>query len=143
MSEERLRNVFLWVVAPVLINLWMSKMLDDLLDAIPELSNQNNIEFSTNSWTLLFVIACFIVPPIEEFVFRGVMWKVLEWVANSKYVICVIIAIAFIHAHDHPLQRLGLISFSFYLSWLRIRENRLWPCILAHISFNITGMLSG
>ena len=66
---------------------------------------------------LFFAIIVFIIPPIEEFIFRGVLWKVSEWVL------------------------LGLLPFSFFVGWLRLKTNRLGPSVVAHTVNNAMGCL--
>jgi len=89
---------------------------------------------------LFFAIIVFIIPPIEEFLFRGVLWKVSEWIFSPEWT-WVLISLAFAAIHMEPLHILGLLPFSFFVGWLRLKTNRLGPAIIAHTVNNAMGCL--
>tara|TARA_R110000824_G_scaffold342743_2_gene529231 strand:- start:2415 stop:2870 length:456 start_codon:yes stop_codon:yes gene_type:complete len=89
---------------------------------------------------LFFAIIVFIIPPIEEFIFRGVLWKVSEWVFSPKWT-WILISLAFAAVHMEPLHILGLLPFSFFVGWLRLKTNRLGPSVVAHTVNNAMGCL--
>ena len=89
---------------------------------------------------LFFILVVFFVPALEEFVFRGFLWKLFEWKLSPHYT-WVAISILFAAIHMEPLHVLGLIPFSFFVGWLRLRTNKLGPSIVAHMANNAVGCL--
>ena len=85
---------------------------------------------------IFFSIIVFLIPPIEEVIFRGGLWKLLEW-KLSPYWTWILISVFFAATHMEPLHILGLLPLSFFLGWLRLKTNELGPSIVAHIMNNL------
>ena len=87
-----------------------------------------------------FMLIVFIVPPIEELVFRGWAWKLFEW-KLSPYWTWILVSLLFAAVHMEPLHILGLIPFSFFLGWLRMKTGNINASVLAHMTNNVVGCL--
>ena len=85
---------------------------------------------------IFFSIIVFLIPPIEEVIFRGGLWKLLEW-KLSPYWTWILISVLFAAIHMEPLHILGLLPLSFFLGWLRLKTNELGPSIVAHMMNNL------
>ena len=89
---------------------------------------------------LVFFIIMTILPILEEWLFRGFLWR---WVSNffsPKYTL-VTVSLAFALAHWEPLHILGLLPLSFFLGWLRMKTGELGPPIVAHMTNNLVACL--
>ena len=84
---------------------------------------------------IFFVMVVFIIPPLEELVFRSWLWKLLRWKLSS-YWTWVIVSLLFAAIHMEPVHVLGLLPFSFFVGWLRRETGKLGPSILAHMANN-------
>jgi len=62
---------------------------------------------------LFFMIIVFIIPPLEELVFRGWLWKLVSW-KMTPYWTWIIISLVFAAIHMEPVHVLGLLPFSFF-----------------------------
>ena len=89
---------------------------------------------------LVFLIIVLFLPVIEEWLFRGVLWRLASKVMTSGFV-WVTISLLFAIAHWEPLHVLGLIPISFFLGWLRLKTGELGPSILAHMTNNLVACL--
>lgn len=85
-----------------------------------------------------FVIIVFLVPPIEEAIFRGGFWKLFAW-KLSPYWVWILTSLLFAAVHMEPLHIIGLLPFSFFAGWLRLKSGVLGPSIVAHITNNAVG----
>ena len=90
---------------------------------------------------IFFAIIVLVVPVVEELIFRGALWKLFVWINNSPKWTWVAISLLFAAIHMEPLHIIGLLPFSFFVGWLRLKTNRLGPSIAAHISYNTIGCL--
>ena len=89
---------------------------------------------------LVFLIIVLFLPVIEEWLFRGVLWRLASKVMTSGFV-WVTISLLFAIAHWEPLHVLGLLPLSFFLGWLRLKTGELGPSILAHMTNNLIACL--
>jgi len=84
---------------------------------------------------LFLMITVLIVPPIEELLFRGWLWKLVGW-KLSPYWAWVTTSIIFALVHMEPVHVLGLLPFSFFAGWLKLKTGKLGPSVVAHIANN-------
>ena len=89
---------------------------------------------------LVFLIIVAFLPVIEEWLFRGVLWRLASKVMTSGFV-WVTISLLFAIAHWEPLHALGLLPLSFFLGWLRLKTGELGPSIVAHMTNNLIACL--
>jgi len=89
---------------------------------------------------LVFFIIVAILPILEEWLFRGFLWKLTLKVTTPTFTWAVI-SLLFAAAHWELLHVLGLLPFSFFLGWLRLKTNKLGPSITAHIANNLVACL--
>ena len=86
-------------------------------------------------WTLLVIGA---VPAVfEELAFRGLLQGRLAALHGRTGGI-LLSGIAFALAHGMTLGLPFHIAGGFYLGWLRVRSNSLYPCMLVHLVYNST-----
>jgi hypothetical protein len=93
------------------------------------------------SFVLLIVMTMFLAPIMEEWLFRGVLFRALSEGSRSgsraSLVFAVLFSAAlFALAHGEPLQFAGLFLLGIVLATLVWRTKRLVPSILTHMSFN-------
>ena len=89
---------------------------------------------------LVFFIVMTILPILEEWLFRGVIWRWTLKIFSPKYTL-VAISLLFALAHWEPLHVLGLLPLSFFLGWLRMKTDELGPSIIAHMTNNTVACL--
>jgi len=131
----------------VLISLLPAWLISTLLKTFPNLRSENLeivSDFLANeggiAQIVFFLMVIFIIPVIEELIFRGGLWKLIEW-KLSPYWTWIFISIVFAAIHIDPLQSLGLLPFSFFAGWLRYKTGKINLSIVAHISNNAVGCL--
>jgi membrane protease YdiL (CAAX protease family) len=93
------------------------------------------------SFVLLIVMTLVVAPIMEEWLFRGVLFRALSEgrrsASRASLVGAVLLSAAlFALAHGEPLQFAGLFLFGIVLATLVWRTKRLVPSIVTHMSFN-------
>lgn len=94
------------------------------------------------SFVVLIVMTTFLAPIMEEWLFRGVLFRALSeggprGGSRASLVLGVALSAAlFALAHGEPLQFAGLFLFGVVLAVLVVRTKRLVPSIVTHMSFN-------
>jgi membrane protease YdiL (CAAX protease family) len=133
------------LVGGLTIGLVPTWLVNALVDAFPELKPEELevvAEFMSGDMDILkllfFLIIVFIVPPLEELLFRGGLWKLLNWKLSPQWT-WIIVSLFFAAIHIEPVHVLGLLPLSFFLGWLRKESNKLGPSILAHMANNAVG----
>ena len=76
------------------------------------------------------------MPIFEEWLFRGVLWRL--WSKGLSPVFTwIVVSFIFAMAHWEFLHVIGLLPLSFFLGWLRLKTNELGPSTVAHIANNL------
>jgi uncharacterized protein len=94
------------------------------------------------SFVLLIVMTTFLAPIMEEWLFRGVLFRALseggrKGGTRAGVVFGAVLSAAlFALAHGEPLQFVGLFFLGLVLAALVWRTKRLVPSIVTHMSFN-------
>jgi uncharacterized protein len=90
----------------------------------------------------LGVMSVFIAPLLEEWFFRGVLFRALRQALGNRTPLAssalavVVSAVLFALAHGEPLQFAGLAFLGIVLAVLVERTRRLVPSVITHASFN-------
>jgi len=94
------------------------------------------------TFVLLGIMTVFVAPLIEEWLFRGVIFRSIAESGrfSSQRVASVVgvvtSAVLFALAHGEPAQFAGLAFLGVVLALLVVRTRRLVPSIVTHMSFN-------
>ena len=100
------------------------------------------------TFLLLAVLTTLGAPFMEEWLFRGVLYRALEegfrsWSVRGATLSAVLVsAVLFGLAHGEPLQLPGLIFLGVVAALLFQRTGRLMPSIITHVSFNGVAMVA-
>ena len=100
------------------------------------------------TFLLLAVLTTLGAPLMEEWFFRGVLYRALEegfrsWSARRASLSAVLVsAVLFGLAHGEPLQLPGLMFLGVVTAVLLQRTRRLMPSIITHVSFNGVAMVA-
>ncbi len=86
----------------------------------------------------VLVLCVVLGPVIEELMFRGVLLKMFG-AACGTVAASLITAGLFAVTHTEPVQMVYTFALGVILAAIRVRSTSLWPPILLHLSFNITG----
>ena len=89
---------------------------------------------------MFFAVVVFIIPPLEELIFRGWIWKLINYKFSSKWT-WILVSLLFAGFHTASLHILGLLPFSFFLGWLRLKTGDINASVLAHMVNNAVGCL--
>lgn len=84
------------------------------------------------------IFACIIIfvsPVLEELVFRGFLWRLVAIVFSARLT-WIATSLVFAAVHMNPIHIMGLLPFSFFAGWLKLKTDSLRPSILAHVSNN-------
>ena len=82
-----------------------------------------------------------VAPIVEELIFRGVGYGLLERFGRTTAVI--VVGIAFALTHGLVAGFPVIATFGIGLTYLRSRTDSIYPCILLHASFNAAGLAIG
>lgn len=122
-----------------LVPAWLVSILVSMFPALKPEELEAVADFMSGDFGIIqlifFVMVVFIIPPLEELVFRSWLWKLLRWKLSS-YWTWVIVSLLFAAIHMEPVHVLGLLPFSFFVGWLRRETGKLGPSILAHMANN-------
>jgi len=94
------------------------------------------------SLVALGVMSVLIAPLLEEWFFRGVLFRALGQAFGARAGVLgtglavVVSAVLFALAHGEPLQFAGLALLGIVLAVLVVRTRRLVPSVITHASFN-------
>jgi|TARA_R110000744_G_scaffold284551_2_gene396068 membrane protease YdiL (CAAX protease family) len=89
---------------------------------------------------LVFFIIITILPMLEEWLFRGVLWRAVSKIVPLNFTL-IITSLIFAMAHWEVLHVLGLLPLSFFLGWLRLKTGELGPSMVAHTTNNLVACL--
>lgn len=136
------------IVFPILINIFMSLVVDCVYKFLGHGGPSNNNvvqEFINNGalWQLsaFAILVVLFAPAFEEFLFRTALWEFYSRYFKEK-VVAHIVAITFALFHLDPYAIFGLLPFSYYLSHIRIKYGSSKATFLAHVIFNLIGVIT-
>jgi membrane protease YdiL (CAAX protease family) len=86
-------------------------------------------------------VVVIVAPIVEELMFRGVGYGLLEPFGQTQAIL--VSGIAFALVHGLVIGFPVIASFAIGLAYLRARTSSIYPCILLHASFNAFGLAIG
>ena len=86
-------------------------------------------------------VVVLVAPVVEELLFRGVGYALLEPFGQSPAIL--LTGVAFALVHGLVIGFAVIASFAVGLGYLRGRTTSIYPCILLHASFNAFGLAAG
>ena len=86
-------------------------------------------------------IVTVVAPIVEELMFRGVGYGLLERFGRTTAV--VLVGLAFALTHGLVAGFPVIATFGIGLAYLRLRTDSIYPCIVLHASFNAAGLAIG
>jgi membrane protease YdiL (CAAX protease family) len=86
-------------------------------------------------------VVVLVAPVVEELLFRGVGYGLLEPFGQAPAIL--LTGIAFGLVHGLVIGFAVIASFAIGLAYLRARTGSIYPCILLHASFNAFGLAVG
>ena len=102
---------------------------------------QDLFDNATGGWLIvLIIVVVFGAPFVEELVYRGLIQSSLGG-RFSGIVAMVITAVWFAVVHLQIVEFPGLLAFALVLGYCFHRTKRLGMSIIAHVTFNATGLL--
>ena len=129
------------------ISLIPSLAVTKLAQAFPSLKPQELgivSEFFANGigplQAILFMCIIFVIPPIEELIFREWGWGLVSRYLSPERT-WVFTSILFALVHLEPLHVLGLLPLSLFLGWLRLETGDIRSSIVAHCTNNAVACL--
>ena len=133
-------------LAPILgaagINLVTSFLISQMFEAPPatkEIQGFFEAPYGFEQYLTLFILVI-MLPILEEWIFRSVLWKFLnKYMSLDRTFIAVSMLFALCHV-QLPVV-LGLLPFSFFLGYLRKTQGSIEGSTLAHITHNLVGVL--
>lgn len=122
---------------------WLATRLTELLDWPDSTVNVVSEALQgpvIDTWPLIVAVAVS-APVVEELIFRGYVWTLLErttrpWVAMLGS------TLLFAMYHLDPVHVVSLLPTAFFLGWLRWRSGSVWPAVVAHFVNNALAVAS-
>jgi len=81
-----------------------------------------------------FVVLALVGPLVEELQFRGLGYSLLEGYGSTTAIL--VVGVTFGLAHGLVQGLPILIAFGAGLAWVRSRTDSVYPCVVAHVTFN-------
>lgn len=118
-------------------------LLDDLAVLISHLlpMSQSDIDMFQrlmSGGVASFITLCLIAPVIEEMLFRGIFLRSFLHQYSARQAIFFSSALFGI-AHLNIYQGVPAFLVGLMIGWIYLRVRSLWPCIIAHMAFNLSG----
>mgnify|MGYP000750589167 CR=1 FL=1 len=118
-------------------------LLDDLAVLISHLlpMSQSDIDMFQrlmSGGVASFITLCLIAPVIEEMLFRGIFLRSFLHQYSARQAI-VFSSALFGIAHLNIYQGVPAFLVGLMIGWIYLRVRSLWPCIIAHMAFNLSG----
>ena len=124
------------------INLVTSFVISQMFEAPPatkEIQGFFDVPFGFEQYLTLFILVV-MLPAIEEWLFRSVLWRFLnKFMSINKTLIAVSLLFAICHV-QLPVV-IGLLPLSFFLGYLRKTQGGIEGSVVAHITHNLVGVL--
>jgi hypothetical protein len=128
-----------------LVSSWVVSWLAELIPSLKPKELQIVSDFFSQGigpiQIMFFTIVVFLIPPIEEAIFRGSLWSFFEWINRSPKWTWICISVLFAVFHMEPLHVMGLLPLSFFLGWLRLKTGNIRASTVAHMANNTVGCL--
>jgi membrane protease YdiL (CAAX protease family) len=92
-------------------------------------------------FTAFAIVVTLVGPIVEELMFRGVGYGLLEPFGRTRAIVIVGLAFALIHGlvAGFPV----IATFGIGITYLRSRTDSVYPCIVLHASYNALGLALG
>jgi membrane protease YdiL (CAAX protease family) len=87
------------------------------------------------------VVVVLVAPVVEELMFRGVGFALLEPLGQTAAIL--LTGLAFALVHGLVIGFAVIASFAIGLGYLRARTTSIYPCVVLHASFNAFGLAVG
>jgi membrane protease YdiL (CAAX protease family) len=129
-------RAILYVVGALVAVFVLSGALSPFLDAgeeqgiVPEEWDPDRL----GAFLAFGAVASFVAPVVEELIFRGVGYSLLE--PYGPWVAILATGILFGLYHGLIVALPILAAFGVVLAWLRYKTGSIYPCIAAHATFN-------
>jgi membrane protease YdiL (CAAX protease family) len=92
-------------------------------------------------FTAFAIVVTIVGPIVEELMFRGVGYGLLEPFGRGRAIVIVGLAFALIHGLFAGF--LVIATFGIGITYLRSRTGSIYPCIILHASYNALGLVLG
>ncbi|MBL8524613.1 MAG: CPBP family intramembrane metalloprotease [Betaproteobacteria bacterium] len=89
-----------------------------------------------------FIAICIIAPVTEEMLFRGIFLRSFLHQYSPRQAI-VFSSALFAVAHLNLYQAVPAFFVGLIIGWIYWRVQSLWPCIIAHMAYNVGGYVVG
>jgi len=139
---RRFATRYVWLALAVALGgIVVSAALEPLLHAGREqgLTPERWQDERAPAFALSALAVVLVAPFAEELLFRGLGVRVLAFAGSVVAVVVTSLAFALVHGLVVAVPALGL--FAVGLAWLRIRSDSVWPPVIAHSAYNLTGVL--
>ena len=124
------------------INLVTSFAISQMFEVPPatkEIQGFFDVPFGFEQYLTLFILIV-MLPVIEEWLFRSVLWRFLnKFMSINKTLIAVSLLFAICHVQLPVVM--GLLPLSFFLGYLRKTQGDIEGSVVAHITHNLVGVL--
>ncbi len=129
----------------VLVNLVMWPLrvaFPDVFDpADVERRARDLVDAASGAWIVLLAIVVVVGAPfVEELVYRAYIQARLEPITSRTWSV-IIAAVWFTIVHLEPVEFPGLFAFALVLGLCFARTKRIGLSIVAHVAFNVTGLV--
>jgi len=102
------------------------------------MSEAETLTSGTASLAILLFAACVVAPLIEELVFRGWLYKKIEFIQPHIRVSVIAIIFSLLHwQYEHFHTFISIFLVGMLLGYIRLIFNNLSYAILAHVIYNL------
>ena len=141
-------DLLLSILLAAIVGTGASFLLNFLVDRFPSkppvgLKNLSEMIAGGNGLVLVsFILAvCVIAPIIEEVIFRGILWRLIEKLISTN-VAWIATSFMFAAAHGDILHIIAVFPLGILFGYLRKKTNNIWAPIVAHAANNLLASLT-
>jgi membrane protease YdiL (CAAX protease family) len=143
MVSQVLKEAFIYfLLLPIAINFFCSYLGSTLIDAsqnTTEVKDFLSAGYPPLIYIMFVVLACFVIPFVEEVLFRKWLWSFTgRFVGSSHTLWLTSVLFAFLHGGWYGFV---LLPFAFYLGYIRRTYGSFKYSTVPHIVFNLTGVI--
>ena len=138
-------GLILYYCANFLLGLLTTALRPDFVN----LNDNSIITMSRENYMLMSIGTILLVPPVEEFFFRGLIFgqldkrsRLLAYLVSTVLFAAIHVA-GYINSYDWSLLALSVLQYipaGLCLAWVYCRADNIWASILIHITINQIGM---
>jgi len=143
MRRLRLSDFLLAIFGGLTIPWFAMVLVSIFYSFFPEYQNVMDdvgLDISQVSPLIVFPLIAILIPFLEEILFRGLLWRMVDWILSLAGIgtifTAVIVTVVFAFAHGDPGHVVGVFPSAIWMGWMRYRSGSIIPSFVTHVVNN-------